>query len=467
MQRILSSLMVLGALFSVQAGAEPMVAGHVRLASGEPVAGAHVRLFDLRDLRSWVGTTTDETGSFALPLAALPGAAVQPQQFHLGENYPNPFNPATIIPYRLQQPMSVRLEVFNVLGQHVATLVDGEQASGLHTAQWDATNEVGQAVAAGMYLYRLSGEGVQATRSMVLIDGQAGVPAGSPGRMPQAGAEATEGTSVYGLTVSGPGLMPFVNPAFRVGSGSVAVELVEASASMARAKTALDEHDAGYCFSGEVLGDVDNNSRVDFFDALLVALYSEDPSTVIPNNGDISLGDVNADGRIDFTDAYLIAGWLNDPSDPTLPAGIGEGGGEVASPDCSALVALYEATDGDNWGNNTHWLSDQPLDEWFGVTTDDDGRVTKLELYENGLSGVLPAELGSLTNLQVLHLYENELSGALPESLGNLTNLRELHLYENELSGALPESLGNLTNLQVLHLYENELSGRCLSRWAT
>ena len=198
MQRILSSLMVLGALFSVQAGAESVVAGQVRLASGEPVAGAHVRLFDLRDLRSWVGTTTDETGSFALPLGALPGATVQPQQFNLGENYPNPFNPATIIPYHLQQPMLVRLEVFNVLGQHVATLVDGEQASGLHTVRWDATNESGQAVAAGMYLYRLSGEGVQATRSMVLIDGQAGVPAGSLGRIPQAGAEATEGPRCMG-----------------------------------------------------------------------------------------------------------------------------------------------------------------------------------------------------------------------------------------------------------------------------
>ena len=136
-----------------------------------------------------------------------------------------------------------------------------------------------------------------------------------------------------------------------------------------------------------VLGDVDNNGRVDFFDAILVALYSKNPSTILPNNGDISLGDVNADGRIDFTDAYLIAGWLNDPSDPTVPAGIGEGGGGIASPDCAALVALYEATDGDNWENNTHWLSDQPLDEWFGVTTDDDGRVTKLELGDNQLSG--------------------------------------------------------------------------------
>ena len=451
MQRLLSSLIVLGAVFGVQVGAEPMVAGQVRLASGEPVAGAHVRLFDLRDLRSWVGTTTDESGSFALPLGALPGAAVQPTQFHLGENYPNPFNPSTIIPYRLPRSMSVRLEVFNVLGQHIATLVDGQQSSGSHTARWDGTDAAGAAVAAGIYLYRLSGEGVQATRSMVLIDGQAGIPAGSSGRMPQAGVEATAVASVYGLTVSGPGLMPFVDPAFRVAAGPVDL-VVEASAGMARAKAAS----SGTCFSGGVLGDVDNNGRVDFFDALLVALYSRGSSTVMPNNGDISLGDVNADGRIDFTDAYLIAAWLNDPSDPTLPAGIGEGGGG-ASPDCAALMALYEDMGGDNWEDNANWLSDAPLGEWFGVTTDVDGRVTSLELDGNGLSGGLPPELGDLTNLRVLDLYDNELSGSLPESLGNLANLVSLYLDRNPLSGSLPLSLVELANLEDLNLRNTQL----------
>ena len=393
-----SSLMVIGAVFSVQVGAEPMVAGQVRLASGEPVAGAHVRLFDLRDLRSWVGTTTDESGSFALPLGALSGAAVQPTRFSLGENYPNPFNPATVIPYRLHQPMSVRLEVFNVLGQHIATLVDGQQAEGFHTARWDGTDAAGQAVAAGIYYYRLSGEGVQATRSMVLIDGQAGVPAGSSGRVPQAGVEATEAASVYGLTVSGPGLMPFVDSALRVAADPVYL-VVEASAGLSRAKAAS---------SCGVLGDVDNNDGVDFFDALLAALYSMDSSIVLPNNGDISLGDVNADGRIDFSDAYLIARWLNDPSDPTVPAGIGE----AACSDRDVLVALYEATDGANWTNNTHWLSDVPLNEWYGVTTDD-GRVVSLDLRENWLWGALPPSLGDLTHLQRLHLENTQLCAPL------------------------------------------------------
>ena len=444
----------IGLVLSVSVGAESFLEGRVSLSSGQPAVGVQVRLFDWTDLRRFVGTTTDETGHFALPLQAFSTArgTALPTDFALGQNYPNPFNPATVIPYHLQQPMLMRLEVFNVLGQHIATLVDGEQSEGFYTARWDGTDAAGQAVAAGVYLYRLSSEGVQLTRSMVLIDGQAGVPAGASGRMPQTGAEATEAASMYGLTVSGPGLMPFVNPAFRVAAGPVEL-VVEASAGMARAKAAS----SGSCSSGGVLGDVDNNGRVDFFDALLVALYGEDTSTVIPNNGDISLGDVNADGRVDSIDAYLIAAWLNDSADPTLPAGIGEGGGGVASLDCVALVALYEATDGDNWENNTNWMSDEPLGEWFGVTTDDDGRVTSLELDGNGLSGALPPELGDLTNLRELDLYDNELSGSLPESLGNLANLESLYLDRNPLSGSLPLSLVKLTNLKDLNLRNTQL----------
>jgi len=129
------------------------------------------------------------------------------------------------------------------------------------------------------------------------------------------------------------------------------------------------------------------------------------------------------------------------------------------NPDRAVLVALYEATNGDNWTNNTNWLSDRPLGEWYGVSTDDDGRVTSLELGGNGLSGSVPSSLGNLTNLQGLGLSGNQLSGALPSSLGNLTNLQGLALSGNQLSGALPSSLGNLTNLQGLWLHENELSG--------
>ena len=304
-------------LSSLQAGAEPLVEGRVRLASGEPAAGAQVLLFDLTDLRlAPVGTTTDEAGYFTLPFGGLRSwVPVLPERFELGHNYPNPFNPSTIIPYQLAASTRVRLEIFNILGQRVKTLVDGERAAGFHTARWHATDSAGRAVAAGVYFYRLKGEGVHQTRRMVLIDGQAGIPSAVPGGPPAAVREKVETSPVLGLAVSGAGLVPYVDPAFRVEAGMAPVDIVvEASGGILHAKVA----------SGGILGDVDNNGRVDIFDALLVAVYSANPSLVMPNNGDITLGDVNRDGQTDLTDAYHIATYITDPSDPTLPPGIGE-----------------------------------------------------------------------------------------------------------------------------------------------
>ena len=127
--------------------------------------------------------------------------------------------------------------------------------------------------------------------------------------------------------------------------------------------------------------------------------------------------------------------------------------------DRAALVALYEATDGANWTSNDNWLSDRPIGEWYGVTTDRSGRVTELSLDFNQLSGEIPGELGSLANLQELFLSENQLSGEIPGELGSLANLQELFLSENQLSGEIPTQLGNLTNLEWLGLGRNQLSG--------
>ena len=308
------------------APAEPLAEGRVLLPSGAPVAGARVLLFDLTDLRDApLAAITDRSGRFVLPSATVAGTL--PARFRLGSNYPNPFNPSTVIPYQLPASMAVRLEVFNVLGQRVATLVDGEQPAGFHTAKWDATDAAGQAVGAGVYIYRLSGGGAEISGSMLLIDGQAGIPsgAGSAGEAPAGEA----GAPAYGLIVSGPGRVPYVDPAFRVEAGLAPLDVViEAPSSTPSAKVA----------SGGVLGDVDNTGHVDFFDALLVVAYSLDASVVMPNGGDISLGDVNADGQIDLSDAWTIAAYLNDPTSPALPAGIGEASSAAAlSPDPSTV----------------------------------------------------------------------------------------------------------------------------------
>ena len=127
--------------------------------------------------------------------------------------------------------------------------------------------------------------------------------------------------------------------------------------------------------------------------------------------------------------------------------------------DRDALVALYHAADGDNWLRNDNWLTDAPLDTWYGVTTDRRGRVIELNLSENGLSGSIPPELGRLTELEWLDLSDNRLSGSIPPELGTLINLESLYLESNQLSGSIPPELGNLSNLIMLFLSDNRLKG--------
>ena len=114
--------------------------------------------------------------------------------------------------------------------------------------------------------------------------------------------------------------------------------------------------------------------------------------------------------------------------------------------DREALVALYNATGGEDaertWYSINNWLSDAPLGEWGGVTTNDDGRVTKLSIINiRFLSGEIPPELGSLSNLGTLALVGIDLSGEIPAELGGLSNLSFLHLNGNDLSGCVPSSL--------------------------
>ena len=125
--------------------------------------------------------------------------------------------------------------------------------------------------------------------------------------------------------------------------------------------------------------------------------------------------------------------------------------------DRAALVALYNATDGPNWRDNTNWLSDRPIGEWYRVETDETGRVIEIRLSSNELSGPIPAELGNLSKLTQLFLYNNRLSGPIPAELGNLSNLTELWLSSNQLSGELPRTLTGLTSLNSLGFSDNPM----------
>jgi hypothetical protein len=87
-----------------------------------------------------------------------------PTEFNLSQNYPNPFNPTTDIQLALPKASEVRLDIFNLLGQKVTTLVDGTLPAGYHTITWDATGH-----ATGVYFYRLATDEFVTSRKMVLV----------------------------------------------------------------------------------------------------------------------------------------------------------------------------------------------------------------------------------------------------------------------------------------------------------
>ncbi len=150
------------------------------VAHGETVADGEVMLnLVFRPTTEIESTTLEITdnqtydralGVNRLALPAPVALQTRPAVFSLADNYPNPFNPTTMLQYALPQAADVALTVYNVLGQPVRTLVAERQAAGRYAVEWDATNDQGHRLSSGLYFYRLQAGGdFREVKKMLLL----------------------------------------------------------------------------------------------------------------------------------------------------------------------------------------------------------------------------------------------------------------------------------------------------------
>ncbi len=157
--------------------AAQLASGTITDSDGDPVAGASVMFIqEEADGRSHIAFA-DGAGDYRIDFSkttAIDRSSPRPTTTHLLPNYPNPFNPSTLIPYRLSRGGHVQLTLYNVLGQPIRTLVNGTQQAGDHSARWDGRMNSGRGAAAGIYLVQLRTQDVSDVRKMVLLDGPRG-----------------------------------------------------------------------------------------------------------------------------------------------------------------------------------------------------------------------------------------------------------------------------------------------------
>jgi hypothetical protein len=150
---------------------EPHDAGNVLLLTDRKVTNPGVRCYDLATGVAQGGLINVGLPPFDILVShGLPtGTGGGPVLTSLGTNYPNPFNPATTIPFTLSRGGRATLRVYDVSGRVVATLLDGVVPAGAHEARWDGHTDSGVAVASGVYVARLDAGGVRRTQKMVLL----------------------------------------------------------------------------------------------------------------------------------------------------------------------------------------------------------------------------------------------------------------------------------------------------------
>lgn len=162
--------------------------------------------------------------------------------------------------------------------------------------------------------------------------------------------------------------------------------------------------------------------------------------TVEPNNGSVRVAKIvisNEDGSV-ITPYYI-----------KQYASVTE---SILNHERNALIAIYNALDGDNWKNKTNWCSDKPVGEWHGIRTNNDGQVDCIDLRSNNLNGSIPNAIGRFNRIRTIRLNDDGIKGEIPDSLYYLRSLYHLTIGSSNISGAISNKVNQLNQLEDLGL---------------
>ena len=120
-------------------------------------------------LAEYYSSNNNEFHQLRISQETLAGDILQPKDFYLGQNFPNPFNPSTTIQLEINKSGAGSINIYNINGEIVHYLFDGNFSIGTHEFQWDGTNNLGQPLSAGTYIYRLNIDGFSQSQKMVLL----------------------------------------------------------------------------------------------------------------------------------------------------------------------------------------------------------------------------------------------------------------------------------------------------------
>ena len=367
--------------------------------------------------------------------------------------------------------------MFNLLGQRIATLVDGERSAGFHTATWHATDAAGRAVGAGVYIYRMTVGVESQTGRMVLIDGQAGVSAAGAASVlsgVSGGGPDRAESQVYGLIVSGSGLVPYVDSAFRVEAGMAPVELVVSAGQYSAGKVTDDDEQAVIpdaklraaiaAALGKASGETITKGEMETLTILVAKTADISDLTGLEFATNLTLL-VLDNNRI--TDVSALLGLtnlriLNLQGNPLSAASIND---HIPALQARGVTVQFDPTPIDDPTPVT--IPDATLRAAIAsalgkargatITKSEMETLGRLNAQDVGISDLTGLEFA--TNLNSLYLWNNRITDLSP--LAGLTNLNSLYLYNNRITDLSP--LAGLTNLTFLSIKGNPLSASSIN----